>query len=322
MGSVAAGSGPVLGGFLVSHLGWRWVFFVNLPFCVASVVLGRRLLVESKDPTAARRPDFIGAALAISAVALLTLAIIEGERWGWSSAAEVGSLAGAVLLGVAFVRRCQNHPTPVLDLSLLRLRFVATANSACLLWSIGFYAVFFNHVAWLQDTWGYSAQRSGLAIVPGPLCAALVSPIAGRVAQRVGHLKVFALGATCFVIATMSLVLRLDTERAYATEFLPAMMLLGLGVGMVISSLTASANAYLPSHRFGMGAALYNTNRQIGAAIGIAAATAIQAVSPGADGIRHTYLFVSIAVALAVATMVVFYRRPTEHQLAASAILV
>jgi EmrB/QacA subfamily drug resistance transporter len=318
MGSIAAATGPAAGGLLVTHLGWRWVFFVNLPFCVATVFYGTRLLRESKDPTAARRPDFIGAALAIGAVALLTLAIIQGESWGWGSPYEVTSLAIAAAMGTAFVLRCRTHPTPVLDLSLLRLRFVSAANVACLLWSMGFYAMFFNHVAWLQDVWHYSGQRSGAAIIPGPIFATLSSPFGGRLAHRYGHLRVFVSGAALVGGAVLVLAARLGNSPAYVAEFLPSICILGIGIGLVISSLTAAANAFLPSHRFGMGSALYNTNRQVGAAIGIAIATAIHSVWPGNNGITHAYVYVAIAILGAAAVMVGFYRTPSESELAAS----
>lgn len=319
MGSVAAATGPGLGGLLVSNLGWRWVFFINLPFCAATVLFGSRLLRESKDPTAVRRPDFIGAALAIASVALLTLAIIQGEHWGWSSPKELVTLAISVVLGIAFVQRCRHHPTPVLDLSLLSLRFVSTANVACLLWSMGFYALFFNHVAWLQDVWHYSSQRSGAAIIPGPLCAAIASPIGGRLGQRFGHVKVFVTGSALVGLNAVGLWIRLTETPHYASVFLPAIMMFGIGIGFVISSLTAAANAFLPSHRFGMGSALYNTNRQIGAALGIAIATAIHVAVVGSSGIRHTYIYVAIAVLGGAIVMLAFYRKPTASELAASA---
>jgi MFS family permease len=318
MGSIAAATGPALGGLLVTHLGWRWVFFVNLPFCVATVLCGSRLLNESTDPSAARRPDFIGAALAIGSVALLTLAIIQGEAWGWGSISELGSLFVAAAMGAAFVQRCRRHPTPVLDLSLLRLRFVSAANVACLLWSMGFYAMFFNHVAWLQDVWQYSGQRSGAAIIPGPIFATLSSPYGGRLAHRFGPPRVFVSGAALVGGAVLVLAARLGNNPAYVTQFLPSICVLGVGIGLVISSLTSAANAFLPSHRFGMGSALYNTNRQVGAAIGIAIATAMHSVWPGATGITHVYVYVSLAVLGAAVVMLTFYRKPSVAELAAS----
>jgi EmrB/QacA subfamily drug resistance transporter len=318
MGAIAAATGPALGGFLVSNFGWRWVFFVNLPFCIATVFFGVRLLRESKDPTATRRPDFIGAALAVSSVALLTLAIIEADSWGWGSAAEIGALLISVALGIGFVFRCHHHHSPVLDLSLLRLRFVSAANVACLLWSMGFYALFFNHIAWLQDVWHYTGQRSGAAIMAGPACAALTSRLGGRLAQRFGHLRVFTVGSVLVGSAALLLALRLGDTPEYVTQFLPTICLAGVGIGFVIASLTSAANAFLPVHRFGMGSALYNTNRQIGAAIGIAIATAIHSAWPGPKGITHTYVYVAIAVLGGAVVMLVFYRQPSESELAAS----
>ncbi len=317
LGSLAAATGPGIGGVITTHLGWRWVFFVNAPFCLATIVFGSRMLTESRDPDAAQRPDFKGAALAISSVALLTLAIAEGERWGWLSPVEIGALLLAVVLGVAFVARCRSWPNPVLDLSLLQLRYVSSANAANLLYSMGFYAWFFTNVGWLQDAWGYSGQRSGLAIVPGPLLAAVTSIWAGRMCKRHGPGRVAA--PSCLALAFIVVVMGsfAPDDESLAT-FVIYILFAGASVGCGIVALSACANAYLPAQRFSMGSAFYATGRQVGAALGIAIVTALQHAAPGPQGLRRSYIYCAIAIASAGIVIACTYHRPTAEQLEAS----
>ena len=318
MGSVAAATGPVVGGVLTSQLHWRWVFLINLPICLTTVVFGQRLLRESRDPDATRRPDLVGAGLAIAAVALLTLGIVQGEAWGWGSFAELSVLAGATLTGVGFIMWCRGRVEPVLDLRLFRLRFVSAANAANLLWSMGFYASYFTNVTWLQEVWGYSPQRSGMAYIAGPVVASVVSIKAGRALKRHGSVRVVAGGTILFGATTLGFNLVAGGTPRYWTQFLPMIVLVGAAVGAVIPVLSGAANAYLPANRFAMGSALYTTGRQVGAALGIAIVSAIQLVAPGQVGLHRSYWYVTAVMLCAGAAMVLSYRQPTEAELVAS----
>lgn len=317
MGSIAAALGPVLGGVLTSQLGWRWIFLINLPIGAVTIGVGARLLRESKDPNAARRPDLLGASLAIASVGSLTLAIVQGEEWGWTSPIEAAVLAASIALGVAFVRQCRHGAEPVLDLSLLRLRFVSSANVVNLLWSMAFYSTYFTNVGWLQEVWGYSAQRSGLAYAPGPVCAATVSIVLSSRLRRFGATRVFAVGAAVIAVATVVFSLVADVDERYSL-FLVLVIVLGTAIGAVLPAISGAGNAFLPANRFAMGSALFTTGRQVGAALGIAIVTALQARSPGAGGFHHSYWFVAATMATAALVMATTYRVPSADDLAAS----
>lgn len=322
VGGIAAASGPAIGGLVVEHLGWHWLFFLNLPLCALAVWLGRRLLVETKADTA-QRPDVLGAGLAMSSVALLTLAIIQGEEWGWSSARTLGAAAVAVVLGVVFVARCRVQTDPVLDLALFRLRFFTAANIAALLFSMGFFAMFFTNVQWLQGVWRYSVISSGMAMVPGPLMAAVFAAPAGRWAQQYGHAKVVVPGTLLLGGGVAVMNLLIEPEAAYWSLYFPVMVVTGIGVGLSISTLGSANSAYLPQHRFAMGSAVNSTARQVGAGLGIAIVTAIRAAAPADDptvGFHRAWWFISVTVVLAGAAMALLFRRPTADQLAASAV--
>ena len=319
VGGIAAATGPTVGGVLVEWLGWRSVFFVNAPFCLLAIVIGRRLLQESRDEGALGLPDVVGALLAMFGVGLLTLAVVQGDAWGWGSTRVAGCVVASLVLLAAFVVRCSRHPDPVLDLSLLRLRYFTAANASAFVFSMGFFAMFFTNVQFLQEAWGYSVVKSGLAMTPGPLSAAIVSAPAGRFAHRLGHQRVIVPGLVLFTAGITVLLARAGTQPTYLGLYLPAMVLTGVGVGLAISTLGSASNAYLPPSRFAMGSAFNATCRQVGAALGIAAATALRPT--GGDvivGFRRSWTFIIVCSVAAGAVLVAFYRRPTQSQLAAS----
>lgn len=318
MASIAAATGPTVGGVLTSQVSWRWVFLINLPIGVVTILVGRRLLRESRDPAAARRPDIVGALLAITAVALATLFIVQGEHWGWSSPRELVVGSVAIMAGASFVRWCARSPEPVVDLQLFRLRFVSSANTANLLWAMGFYAMYFTNIGWLQDVWQYSPQRSGAAYIAGPVAATIVSMGAGRALGRRGSVAVLV--PATIALATVLTVFNLlaDERSAYWTLFLPMTVLSGMAIGLIIPTLSSAANAYLPANRFAMGSAIYTTGRQVGAALGIAIVSAIQVASPGQAGIHHSYWYVAAVILATGLTLALTYRRPTDDELAAS----
>jgi EmrB/QacA subfamily drug resistance transporter len=318
MGSIAAGAGPVVGGVLTTHFGWEWVFLINLPIGVVAITVGARLLRESRDPDAARRPDFLGAALAVVSVGLLVLAIVQGEHWGWGSASTVAVVAAAIALGVAFVGRCRRAADPVLDLTLFRLRYVTVANSVNVLWSMGFYSMYFTNVGWLQEAWGYSAQESGFAYVAGPISATAASLFLARRLRRFGAARVVAAGTGLMAVLNVGFMLLSDETHRFLEVFLPFTVVLGLAIGSVIPVLSSAANGFLPPNRFAMGSAIYTTGRQVGAALGIAVVSALQLASPGIPGLHHSYWFVAGALALGALVMATRFRPPTADQLRAA----
>ena len=283
VGAVAAATGPSLGGLLVDAVGWRAVFYVNMPFCLLALLFGRRILVESKDPTAGGVPDVLGAALGTLGVGALTLSIVQGGEWGYRDARTVAAYVVAAVALPAFVLRCNRSSNPVLDLGLLRQRYFAVANTAGFLFSIGFFAMLFVNVQFLTGVWGYSVIGAGLALTPGPLFAAVVAGPAGRLADRHGHRFVAGPGAVLFAAGILGYVVFLDQEPDYWGVFFPGNAVVGTGIGFTISTLGSASSAFLPPTRFAMGSAFNATARQVGAALGIAMVVAVLG-SPSAGG--------------------------------------
>jgi len=330
-GGLAAALGPSIGGILVDTLGWRWLFFVNIPFTLLTVFFGRRILRESKDPNAQRKVDYPSAALGFSGVALVVLGISQSEVWGWLDSGTIGALGAGILLCFAFALRCHRAEFPILDLKLFRLRFVLAANVAGVLFSMGFIGMWLLNTFWLQAVWGYSVAISGLATMPGPTSAAFIAPFAGRYANRVGHSRVLFAGAMLLAVGTFGLNATIPDNPAYLTRYLPWMLVTGIGVGLSISTLSSSATAFLKPTQFAMGSALNNTFRQVGTALGAALSLAIAAPAlarvetarrSGASvldvsktEIHGAWLMNAFIYVAAGTAMVAIFKRPTESQM-------
>jgi EmrB/QacA subfamily drug resistance transporter len=321
VGGLSAALGPLIGGFLVEQFGWRSVFLINVPICVLAMTLAQRILRESRDANATTLPDPIGGLLAIGGFGLLTAAIVEGDRWGWTSTAVIGSVIGAFVLIGLFVWRSKSHSVPVVDLSLFKLPFFTAANLSSFLFSMGFYAMFFQNVAFVQSVWGYSPMKSGLASFPGPFMAALFAGPAGKWSMTKGHKKVIVLGLAIFAGGVTLVAASVSSEPNYWLRFFPGFITTGIGVGFVISTLGSASNAFLPPNRFGMGSAVNSTGRQVGAGMGIAVAAALAAATDNpVTGYRNVATFIVVTAVLAGLAMAALYRRPTEDQIAASRI--
>ena len=272
VGGLAAAAGPSAGGLLVDVLNWRWLFFINVPFCIFTLIVGSKILHESKDPTATKNVDLVGTALGFPGVALVTLSIVQSGDWGWIDSRTFGALFGGLVLLALFVKRCSSVADPLLDLSLFKLPFVVAANLSGLFFSIGFLGMWLLNTQWLQAIWQYSPAKSGLAIAPGPITAALLAAPMGRVAVKWGHARVLLVGSLLLSFGTVMFSLAVQPTPNYVTGLLPWMIVTGAGVGCSMSTLSAAASAFLPPARFAMGSALNTTMRQVGSALGAALA--------------------------------------------------
>ncbi len=330
-GGLAAALGPSIGGVLVDTLGWRSLFFVNIPFTLLTVLLGRKILRESKDPNAERKVDYPSAALGFSGVALIVLGISQSEVWGWANSTTIAALIAGIVLCAAFARRCHSATNPILDLSLFRLRFVVAANVAGVLFSMGFIGMWLLNTFWLQAVWGYGVAISGLATFPGPASAAFVAPFAGKYANRFGHSRVLFVGALLLAGGTFGLNATIPDSPAYLTRYLPWMFITGIGVGLSISTLSSSATAFLKPTQLAMGSALNNTFRQVGTALGAALSLAIAAptlsrveaarragqsvldvskIEIHAAWLMNAFIYLAAGIA-----MLAIFKRPTESQM-------
>jgi EmrB/QacA subfamily drug resistance transporter len=292
--ALAAAIGPPLGGLLVEVADWRWIFLVNLPLGAAVMVAGARGLDESRDPAATGLPDLAGAALAALSLGLLALGLVEGNSWGWTSAATLGSFAGAALLLAAVIARCLTHPRPIVDLALMRIPSFRHGTLGTLLFASAFFSMILGNILFLTGVWGYSVLSAGLAVAPGPLASAIIAGPAGRLADRFGHRAVIVPGT--LVYAAGLLVLRgAGLEPDYAGVWLPGQVLVGIGIGLAFPTLGAAAAADIPPERFGVASAVTGAGRQLGAVLGTALLIAIvgepETLAAAAAAADDAYLF-------------------------------
>jgi EmrB/QacA subfamily drug resistance transporter len=273
--ALAAAVGPTLGGLLVDAWGWRSVFLVNLPVGAAALLLALRAVPESREDTRTRFPDPAGILLLAGALSLLALGIVQSDQWHWGSARTLGALAGGLVVLAVFVVRTLGHPHPALDLTLFGARSFRWANIATAAFTVGFTAMFFAQVLFLTQVWGYGIVRTGLAMMPGPVVVMVLAPWFGQLAGRVGQRALLVPGGLVYTASSIWFLAVMTTEPHWAAHVLPGSLLGGLGVAMVIPHLTSAAVQGLPTDQFGVGSAVNQAIRQLGATFGVALTVAL-----------------------------------------------
>ncbi len=272
-GGIAAAAGPPLGGLLV-QADWRLVFLVNVPVGLIGLGLGARMLTERREPEAAR-PDVLGALAFIVAIGALVVAIVKGPEWGWATPEILGLLAGTAVILPAIWRRSLRHPSPILEPALLRVRSFSLAAGASVLFFAGFGAMLLAGVLFLTSVWHEDVLTAGLMLAPGPTMATLFSIPSARLGARVGFRIPGVLGAMLFAAGCIWWITQTGDAPAYASQFLPGMIIGGAGVGLVIPTLTGAGASSLPPERFATGAAVLSMGRQVGAALGVSILVAV-----------------------------------------------
>jgi EmrB/QacA subfamily drug resistance transporter len=311
VGGAAAALGPVAGGLLVAA-SWRWVFLVNVPVGLLALVVGWRRLPRVPGH-GVPNPDAFGALLATLGVGALTLGLVQGEHWGWASAATVAALAVAVVALGAFVAHTLRHRNPLIDPALFRPRAFRGASIAMVLFSMAFGAMLLSVVLWMQDGWGWSALRTGLAIAPGPLMVPLFGLlVSGRLTARYGAGPVAAVGSLLFGAGMAWFALAVDARPDYLGDVLGGMLLTGIGVGLTLPTLMATAAGSLPPQAFATGSAVVNTLRQVGLAVGVAVLVALLGTSPALAAFQSGWwVFAGVSLAAAAAMLLLLgHRRP------------
>jgi EmrB/QacA subfamily drug resistance transporter len=329
-GFVASGGGSIgvlLGGVLTGSLNWHWIFLVNLPIGVVVVVLALRLLPAAHAVGASRKLDVGGAVSVTAALMTAVYAIVNGNQNGWTSTETVGLLAVAVGLLATFAVIELRVASPLMPLGLLRLRNVAFANLAGVLWAAAMFAWFFLSALYLQLVLDYSPLQVGLAFLPGNLVmGALSIGVSARLVIRFGIKPPLAAG---LLVAAAGLILfaRAPVGGDYIVDVLPAMILLGLGAGIAFNPILLAAMSDVAPEEAGLASGFVNTAFMMGGALGLAVLASIAAsrtdslTSSGAGnlsaltgGYHAAFLAGAICAAAAAAVGGVLLRtRPREE---------
>jgi MFS transporter, DHA2 family, methylenomycin A resistance protein len=284
LGSLALVAGPLAGGVLVDSIDWRAIFWLNVPLVVIALALTIGLVEESSDPVE-RSIDVRGQLFAIGLLAGLVFFLIEGGRLGWAVPPVVSALVVAVVSAVVFVRTELRRRDPMLQLGYFENPTFSAANAGSGLMNLGTLGALFAFSIYLQQQEGESPIEAGLHILPWTGTLALFAVLGGRIAQRFGPRLPAGLGLALTGVAFVVVALLPSQDGAAA---LTALACAGVGLGVATPALVSAATAAVPAPRAGMAAAVNNTARQAGGAIGVAligAIGAIQAAMAVAGGI-------------------------------------
>jgi EmrB/QacA subfamily drug resistance transporter len=310
--AVATVAGPLLGGLLVEHVSWRWVFYVNLPLGLLALAgLRLRLPAPAVDPPA-QRLDTPGAALLAAATAALLLACLwGGERYAWDSPVIVALGAATLVLAAALVVRERRAADPVVPLDLLRTRTVAVASAGLFLATASLFAITVFVPLFLQTTTGATPTQAGLLLVPSMLGITVSTTIAGRLISRTGRYKVFPVAGLAIMTGALVLLAAVAGHPSRVATGI-AIAVFGLGFGMVGQVLIVAVQNGVERRRLGVGMATTSFFRALGGAIGAAALGTVFASRLGAgaraDVIDAVQVVFVLAAAIAAAALVVVLR--------------
>ena len=290
-GAVAGASlalGPLIGGALTQSVGWRSIFWINLPICLAAVALTARFVPESKAQRA-RAFDPVGQFLVFLSLASLTYAVIEGPRSGWSSSLILGLFATSGAALVLFLLYEPRRKHPLLDLRFFRSVPFSSATLLAVCAFASFAGFLFLNALYLQLVRGLSAFQAGLCTLPLAIAMMVCAPLSGRLVGSHGTRPSLLAAGAGFLLSTLLLTgLSVSTPMLL---ILLAYVLFGVGLGMVNPAITNNAVAGMPLSQAGVAAAIASTGRQVGAALGVAVAGTVVSAShaKGSDFTQATH---------------------------------
>jgi EmrB/QacA subfamily drug resistance transporter len=271
---LASAVGVFLGGVLSEGPGWRWVLFVNPPVCVLVLAGAYWLLPGERRRAALAAFDALGAVLCCAGLLLLVYGLVEAPTVGWGTARTVGSLAGSVVLLVAFLWNETRAASPLLPLRVFRVRGLAAANGTYFIAVAGFISMFFFLTLYMQNVLRYSQIRTGSAYLPLCVGVGMAAGMTARLISRVGTRALISVGSLV-AGAGLFMLSRIPVDGAYVTNLLPGLMIASFGLGAVFVAVATAANADVPPDLAGVAAALLNTAQQIGGAFGLAVFSAL-----------------------------------------------
>ncbi len=266
--AITSAFGPVLGGWLVENISWRWVFFINLPLAAIVVLVALRGVPESRDEQAGQL-DLLGAVLATIGLGALVFGLIEGPVRGWSDPLVIGSLVVGILGLAAFIVAETRVPSPMMPLDLFRSRTFAGANLLTLL----LYGAFGGALFWLPfnliQVQGYTPTAAGAALLPAILILFALSRWTGGLIGRFGPRLPLTIGPSIVALALL-LFAQPGTDGSYWTTFFPAAVVLGIGMAITVPPLTTAVMSAVPQHQAGTASGINNAVARTAGLVAIA----------------------------------------------------
>lgn len=265
LGGIAAAIGPFVGGVLIDYASWRWIFLVNLPLAVVTVVIAQRWVPETRDPHASTHFDLAGALLAVAALGGTTYTLIE---WGGRLAPYAAVVS--LLTGLAFLVVERRTREPMLRLEIFRDRTFSSANAMTLLVYAALGAIMFFLTLQLQTVGDYGALAAGLATMPVTVCMLFLAAKGGELGVRIGPRVPMTFGPVVMAAGTL-LLLAVDADVVYWTDVLPGITVFGLGLALMVAPLTSTVLAAAPDEHAGIASGVNNAVARAGSLLAVAA---------------------------------------------------
>ncbi|MCL4545492.1 MAG: MFS transporter [Chloroflexi bacterium] len=276
--AVGLSVGPAVGGMLISLLGWRWVFFINVPAGLIGTVLGWLVLPPTESAGQQRQPfDFAGSVLLASALIGIMLVLSEGHSWGWGSPKTLLVVLAAIVLVVAFLQLERRLDSPVVDLRLFASRAFSLGNVTGLLSYAVTFGTFLLIPFQLERVNHMQPFSAGLILTAVPAALAVVAPVSGAWSDKVGPRPLTVLGMGITTVAF--LLLALLAGDSHVILLLPALALLGVGLGLFTPSNNSAIMGSAPRNRLGVASGVLNMMRSLGTSIGVAISGTVLSVA-------------------------------------------
>ncbi len=274
MSGLAIAIGPVIGGYLVEHVSWQSIFYVNVPIGAIGLTLTYLVVRESRDTTKSRRLDPPGLVTGTAGLFFLVYALIEGNGRGWTDSLILGAFVLAATFLAVFFYVEAHRESPMLPLSFFRIPTFAASNVVAAAVFFSMFGTIFFLTLYLQNVRGYSPVSAGLRLFAFSVVILFVAPISGRLSDRFGS-RWFMTAGPLLAATGMALQLRTQVDSSYLTVILPAFLVLATGMAMTMSPMTAAVMGSVPTAKAGVASAATNTSREIGGVFGIALLGAI-----------------------------------------------